>query len=301
MSRTIFLVCICLGLLMAEQPKLKNTGDILLNRAILLSNVTVDSVTSENGKSSITQKSIGKSVLFSAVLPGAGQFYAKSYIKAAIFLAAEVIAWGVYRNYNQQGDDQTRKFEAFADANWTEQRYWTFVYLYLNDRPDLNGFPYNQYNLIEDAAGRLVIPNWQEAESILHNFAKSQYISGFSHELPDTKTQQYYEMIGKYPEQFGNAWADARYDVRYNGGYGGALVENITPMNKTYVNMRDEANRLYDKAAYGTMIALVNHVISAIDAGFSTRRYNQRQIKLSYQNRRYENEYVNMFGLAMIF
>jgi hypothetical protein len=65
--------------------------------------------------------------------------------------------------------------------------------------------------------------------------------------------------------------------------------------------MRDEANRLYDKAAYGTMIALVNHVISAIDAGFSTRRYNQRQIKLSYQNRRYENEYVNMFGLAMIF
>ncbi len=301
MSRIFFLVCLSMGVLLAEQPKLKNTGDILLNRAILLASVSRDSVPVEAGKQAISQKSIGKSVLFSAILPGAGQYYTKSYLKTAIFLATEAVAWGLYRSYNNRGDEQTREFEAFADANWTEQRYWTFVYLFLNNRPDLNGFPYNQYNLVEDAAGRLVIDNWQEAESVLHNFAKSQYISGFSHELPNTKTQQYYEMIGKYPEQFGNAWADARYDVRYNGGYGGVLTENITPMNKIYVTMRNEANRLYDKAAYGTMIALVNHVISAIDAGFSTKRYNQRQLKLSYQNRRYENEYVNMFGLAMIF
>jgi hypothetical protein len=48
------------------------------------------------------------------------------------------------------------------------------------------------------------------------------------------------------------------------------------------------------------MAALINHVISAVDAGFTTRRYNRRQMKLSYDNRIYNGEFVNMFGVAFI-
>ena len=289
----------------AQQSFPEKTDDVLVNRQLLndaLANNIQDQL--DNAViSNAPQKSIGKSVLMSAVLPGAGQFYANSYIKSAIFLAAEAVAWGMYVSYNKKGDDQTDKFEAFANQNWTEQRYWTFVYTYVQSRyPDVEGFPYGQYDaMVEDAAGRLVIPDWQTAEEDLKEFASSQYISGFSHDLPSTTTQQYYEMIGKYPEQFGNGWADATYTDRYQGGYGDPSRENVTVMNKNYVGMRNEANQFYDKAAYGTMIALVNHVISAIDAGFTTRRFNQRQMQLTYNNRRLNGEYVNMFGLAVEF
>ncbi len=102
-------------------------------------------------------------------------------------------------------------------------------------------------------------------------------------------------MIGKYPEQFGNAWADASFNAEYSG-----FEDNVTPMNDHYTNLSKEAENLYDKAGYGSMAALINHVISAVDAGFTTRSYNRRQMRLSYDNRQINGEYVNMFGVAFI-
>ena len=117
----------------------------------------------------------------------------------------------------------------------------------------------------------------------------------FSHRLPGSKTQQYYEMIGKYPVQFGNAWIDADFDRNYRG------PNNITAKNDSYMTMREDSNRLYDVAQYGLMVVLINHVASAIDAGFTARKYNRRQLQLemSYNNFDYKGEYVNMFGMKV--
>ncbi|MEZ4763140.1 MAG: hypothetical protein R3C26_08065 [Calditrichia bacterium] len=41
----------------------------------------------------------------------------------------------MYVSYNSKGGDQTDKFEAFRQQNWTEQRYWTFVYTYVQPLP----------------------------------------------------------------------------------------------------------------------------------------------------------------------
>jgi hypothetical protein len=67
------------------------------------------------------------------------------------------------------------------------------------------------------------------------------------------------------------------------------------------MDMRDQANRYYDIAQYGLMAVLINHVVSSIDAGFTTRNYNRRQVKMemSYQNLRYKGEYLNMFGVNL--
>jgi len=129
-------------------------------------------------------------------------------------------------------------------------------------------------------------------DEILFNLREIEQ-NEFSHRLPSTRTQQYYEMIGKYPGQFGNAWSDASFDRKYSG------PDNITSNNNFYMDMRDEANRYYDIAQYGLMAVLINHVVSAIDAGFTTRNYNRRQVKMemSYKNLRYKREYVNMFGV----
>jgi len=49
------------------------------------------------------------------------------------------------------------------------------------------------------------------------------------------------------------------------------------------------------------MVVLINHIVSAIDAGFTANSFNKRQIQATYQNKRYVDEYVNMFGLSFVF
>ncbi len=303
---------ICFAAAAQSQPKApdafgEDTGDVLLNRQQLLTALQENLDEQAPETFSAPQKSIGKAVLFSAAVPGAGQLYAGSYIKSAFFLAAEATAWAINISYNKKGDNQTRVFERYADKNWSEQRYWSFVYFEVvkegsSISQDVRNELVNKYGVLGvDANGRDVIVNWEDAERDLEQFAASQYISGFSHHLPETKTQQYYEMIGKYPEQFGNAWADGQYNVRYSGSYGGVTTANLTPMLEEYALLRNDANHFYDQAGIGAMIALVNHLVSAIDAGFTTRGFNRKQMRLTYQNRRFVGNYVNMFGLSMSF
>src|SRR2546426_12086950 len=42
------------------------------------------------------KKSPWLGALLSGLLPGAGEFYGKNYLKAGIFLGAEVLAWGTF-------------------------------------------------------------------------------------------------------------------------------------------------------------------------------------------------------------
>lgn len=84
-----------------------------------------------------------------------------------------------------------------------------------------------------------------------------------THTLPDTKTQQYYEMIGKY-DQFKQGWDDWTVD-------GPAL----TPNREYYEGIRHDSNAAFKNASYSVMIAMANHLISAFDAGFSIRKYNR--------------------------
>lgn len=279
----------------AEGALPKKSDDVLLNRLQVASTLEENL---QDGEFSgmdmgVTQKSVGRAVLFSALVPGTGQVYAGSYIKAAAFLAVEATAWALNISFTNKGDKRTTEFEAFADQNWSEQRYWSFVYLRVKDR---EGVTLPEFQLDTSDPDRPVISDWQSAEPLLDEYDDSRYLPGFTHQLPETKTQQYYEMIGKYPEQFGNAWQDASYDQFYNGYEG-----RITPMNDLYRDMRADANSFYKTAGWGTMIALANHVISAIDAGFTTRAFNQRQMRLTYENRPVSGEYVSMFGLSVGF
>ena len=45
--------------------------------------------------------------LYSFIIPGAGQFYTKDYLKGSIFLGAEVALWVIYLINEKNGDDKT--------------------------------------------------------------------------------------------------------------------------------------------------------------------------------------------------
>lgn len=306
MKYLVFSMVMCFfSVIWAQEALLPFDKEVMANRAKInleLQENLEDEVQIE-GNSTVPQKSTGLAVAFSAVVPGTGQLYAGSYLKAALFAAVEVVGWSINISNNNKGDTQTTTFEAYANENWSEQRYWSFVYDFLNGQTEVApDFPHGQYDtqISLDHASRPVIGDWQSARRDFEPFATTQYISGFSHHLPETKTQQYYEMIGKYPAQFGNAWEDANFNERYRGNYGTGNGY-ITAMNSDYADMRATANDYYNSAGVGTMVILVNHLVSAIDAGFTTRSFNRRQLKLSYNGKNYFGEYVDMVGLTMNF
>jgi hypothetical protein len=288
--------------LMHAQTPFNWGNDELLARRLELRNramsKTQDTTYSYMDSELPNQKSVGKAVLFSALVPGSGQFYAKSYIKTAVFLAIEVSALAVNISNTQKGDDKDLEFRQYADANWDEHRYWSYV-----NWVGLDKGIYTDLVVPENYIEMVTAPNggtWYLIDEQYFNANKDEILSNlreieeneFSHRLPSTKTQQYYEMIGKYPGQFGNAWNDASFDIDYR-------PDNVTPSVNFYMDMRDQANRYYDMAQYGLMAVLINHVVSAIDAGFTTRNYNRRQVQMemSYNNIRYKGDYLNMFGV----
>lgn len=233
-------------------------------------NSDVVSASAESSKDDYTNPSEmnpGKALMLSAIIPGAGQYYAGNNIRAAVFLAIEIAAWtGVVYYYNQ-GQDKDKEFKAYADTYYTEDIYRGVEYgLALNSEWGDSG----AYSGTND--------EWIEEEwdTKIH-FLPDQ---GFTHEMPthedrssnQSHDQQYYEMIGKYIHQFGFGWADF-YD-------GEGLVEDdpATPfydgrrqLSETYMNMRYDSNKMLDYSSYAIQIAMLNHVAAALEASFSVR------------------------------
>ncbi|MCX7878478.1 MAG: hypothetical protein N2510_07555, partial [Ignavibacteria bacterium] len=133
------------------------------------------------------KKSVALGVLLSAILPGAGEFYGESYLKAGIFLGVELLAWGTYIYFTGRGDKKDEEFRKFADQNWDVRRYARW----LNDQ--------FQQSI-----------NWQEPDlqELRRQIILAEQELRFSHTLPEYYTQQYYEVIGKY-QTFMGGWADA--------------------------------------------------------------------------------------------
>lgn len=200
----------------------------------------------------VKQKNPKAAFLMSALVPGSGQIYSKSYIKGAAFVALEVTAWVLYANYQKEGNRIEDEFQTYANTHWSEPDYWKWI-------AHQSGLEYNPGKLEP-------LREWEHRN--------------FSHGLHRNKDQQYYEMIGKY-HQFSWGWDDFRenHDIsitdaeitsRYNES------GELNPNRKYYESRRDASNDAFKRATTATTVALLNHILSAVDAAWTTTRYNQR-------------------------
>jgi hypothetical protein len=204
---------------------------------------------------------------FSLVIPGTGELYAGSYVKAAIFFVIEVAAWTVAYTQDRQGDRQTDAFQGFADRNWNVVKYAQYA-------EATYGPPNGPYNLL--IPGTASLPPWQQIDWMELNRMERD-IGGnslnpegryFSHTLPQHGEQQYYEEIGKYP-QYNTGWNDGAYNPG-DFQYGDPLTANFL----NYSQQRGEANTYYNRATTAVTLAVVNHVLSALDAGWTASSHN---------------------------
>ncbi len=194
----------------------------------------------------------------SAAIPGAGQFYSESYIKAALFLAVETAAITVGLMYDKKGDDQTTFFQTFANAHWSVEKYarWTVK----NAKTVNSSVDPSQYAVF-NSQGKV---NWSELnrlEAAIGNY--------YSHRLPRYGEQQYFELIGKYA-QYNVGWDDFG-DENAPFAYGDPLTSRFL----YYADERGKANDFYNIASKAVIVVFVNHLISAVDAALSANSYNK--------------------------
>ncbi len=202
----------------------------------------------------------------SLLVPGAGEFYAESYWKAAIFFAIDVTAAIIATKYNNQGNQQTDMFQGYANGHWSVVKYAQYAQTltvpgktYAWRKPGTEGMdPWDRPWIQVD---------WAELNRMERDIA-----GYYSHTLPAYGEQQYYELIGKYP-QFNQGWDDAPAAFTYG--------DPLTPHFLWYSNERGKANTYYENATRWVTIMVVNHLLSAVDAVWSASIFNRAQASVS--------------------
>lgn len=207
---------------------------------------------------------------YSILLPGAGEFYAENNLKAGSFLGAEVGLWILYAAYTSKGDNQTNIFQDYADEHWSVVKYAQWIEQY---GTQLNSDVTDNSGLVTSTNTSL--PPWQRVDWAKINKVEAEIGlktgTFFSHQLPMRPEQQYYELIGKYP-QFNPGWDDANVDA---SNFHTALTQRFLD----YSAMRGKANDFYNIASTAAKLVVVNHVLSALDAAWTASQYN-KSVKL---------------------
>ncbi len=251
----------------------------------------------------------GKSPLIasglSLLIPGAGEIYGEDYLRGGIFLGIEVALWSGYYYYDTDGDDKTDAFHKYAGENFSEDRYFLGVtqlfdpsLLNLADLPE--GVYLDSTWYVSDRDNWEEVANFLEVDSLLYS---SEGYTDFGHKLPTKKTQQYYEMIGKY-HQFAMGWND------FSGWEGGSLTMaaredylsfTSSKQEDIYEDMRYQANLAYEAGQNFLMISVLNHVASAFDAAYVIKSKYRIETKIRIDKKdKGEDLGVNNFKLAYI-
>ena len=229
----------------------------------------------------VKTKSSRKAFFLSFLVPGLGEAYvgSKSWIA---FLGVEAVSWYIYATYTGEGNDLESDFQNFANTHWNydtttksdgsdlDHNYFNWVKAQLRSAFISDEISPTDFDLInerlEEAANKSI-----------------SAIRGHSiHHLPETKTQQYYEMIGKYP-QFVYGWedigdAELNPTIRNEDGSINNYVDITTvksDLRMEYEDMRDDSNKKLKLGQRGVHLMLLNRVVSAIHAGRMAYRHNK--------------------------
>ncbi|MGA9119303.1 MAG: hypothetical protein WB699_08040, partial [Bacteroidota bacterium] len=207
---------------------------------------------------------------------GAGEFYAESYWKSAGFLLVEIAMWGLAYSWDHRGDVQTDNFQNFANSHWSVVRYVDYALTNFKPVDPATNQPFTEgqfWSGTPNPAAPWVGVNWAVV-----NRMEAAIGGYYSHSLAPYGDQQYFEMIGKY-EQFNMGWDDA------NPGLGSDYFTqkaNLTPRNVFYAKERGKANTYYGRATTFVTVAILNHLLSAVDAALTASWYNKAHTAVGF-------------------
>lgn len=277
-----------------KQPHLSMTV-LSLNRPLVIDGHRIDYNDAGMVSPSIPLQKLRSpmvAIAFSAIVPGAGEFYAESYWRSALFFAAEVALWATAIHYQNKGRQGERDFVAFADGlapngdgfanddgtRWDAVRFAKRMSeIYTTERFLNSGLVPNANQIRQLAAELGTEQRLNEIRNRDYRFlnaferiaVSAERNATLSHTLPPYGDQQYYELIGKYSE-YAIGWYD--YDVsRMNN-----LFEIHSATYLQYASMRGMANQNLKTASNFFSLVVLNHALSAVDALIAANQYNDR-------------------------
>jgi hypothetical protein len=285
----------------AQKPDVKLTGvlsqDLLYPTASPISGpwiaVQPETLSHKDSLEMFETRSALKAGMFSLLVPGTGQIYnggTGNYIKAAGFLAVEAAAIAVNIIWNNKGNKQTTFFQNYADAHYSVARYAQWIQ---NNLPQIEQYIMSQgFSPNVDVANFYASskelwlngtgpdpnqPPWTQVNWYALNKVESALGGFFSHNLPPYGTQQYYELIGKYP-QFREGWNPNAANDAYNPNvdlytYLRDSLEVST--DSYYMGQRGLANNLYAVAGTAIGVVIANHFLSALEAAIWAHGHNK--------------------------
>jgi len=254
-------------------------------------------------KGTVKKKSTRKAFFLSFLLPGLGETYVGSK-RGFINLGVEAVAWWMYLTNTREGNDLENDFRNFADTYW----HYTDEVDSRGEALDFNYYKWLQYHFREVGLSDDVKPTDyatidEQLEAVVQK-PKSSIFGHSVHHLPPTNTQQYYEMIGKYP-QFVYGWEDIDDEVdgvpvnptiRDENGiinYEEALHNIKSPLRNKYEDMRDDSNQKLKAGQRGIHLMILNRVFSGIQAARLAYKHNKKlDSELSSIDIRFTERYI---------
>ena len=217
-------------------------------------------------------------MLYSLILPGAGQWYNKSPAwKIGLFAGIEAASIFSGLQWKKKAEDIRLQYEIFADQNW-DLETWVFNTLNtpIGNYADvhING----THKLILVLSGSLAeqYGNYVSSDSLENN---AHWV--YTNEVSVLRDRDFYENIGKY-DQFVGGWIDCYglannqlwFEVEKDVGDSTEIIIS-TPNKENYVNQRGRSNDYLNMAKYAVSAVMFNHVISALEAVWSTQIRNR--------------------------
>ena len=248
-----------------------------------------------------------KALFMSLIVPGLGQTYVGhhwvNYTRAAVYFLTDVAlatGWNYYV-VNKQ-DAQIAKYRKFADQNWRQSNYETFLRVhYVKDQSEL----VNQHRQAyceavqnqETNKGISLFAGCKDANPSSTNFQsfQSEYddanwggVDSISQRRANFENpHQFYELIGKEVE-FITGWNDAGRIGLQDSTFrvlddnmaviqdkDGNFPSVTTKNQQAYIAMRAQANDYARMQAYFLGGMVVNHLISALDAALTAHYHNK--------------------------
>ncbi len=215
-------------------------------------------------------------MFLSLLVPGLGQVYVKSYVKAGIFVAAEAAIITASVVYMNKGKDKYNQATAFADRNYSTSKmlgYYDSLYAFLynnmyggvdsNTQSALNDI---YYDTLTSSASSFLQGAKSKSHSYYQTIAEPEYIQGWKDCRPSiTAITNGGALPAGYTVDTTNG-----YLVDFNGtpvyGYSDSLLTYKAMMAQYTADNRIATNIL--------LIILVNHIASAVDALISAKAYD---------------------------
>ena len=217
-------------------------------------------------------------MLYSLILPGVGQWYNKSPAwKIGLFAGIEAASIFSRLQWRKKAEDIRLKYEIFADQNWDLE---TWVSNTLNT-------PLGNYADVHiNGTHKLILVLSGSLAEQYGNYVSSDSLENNAHwvytgEVNVLRDRDFYENIGKY-DQFVGGWTDCYgpannqlwFEVEKDVGDSTEIIIS-TPNKEDYVGQRARSNDYLNMAKYAVSAVMFNHVISALEAVWSTQIRNR--------------------------